>query len=279
MHAHARVFVTRLPLRVSVCDCKARCSGRADQTSMPAGPSAEDRAHAALAEQERLREWFVCWLEEEEERMSSQRLPVKKSVDEEAYELDPERAVSFEDIQSVLVRFVMPKSRADLVKLFLRYVRVPIHAQTASQVFDVPAIGNLMSLQRSCARASCVSLLFSIILDMNFETHVLFGVRGTISSNMMRVSSTSKPYIEPSPPRKAVAPRLAPAESSSCSTCPSGGRRFLKSHRRAAVREKWKLWALEAGIRVVGERGDIGREVAGRRRLSRPNLMIAIRKV
>lgn len=101
---------------------------------MPAGASAEDRAHAAQAEQERLREWFVCWLGEEEERMGTQRLPIKKSVDEEAYELDPERAVSFEDIQSVLVRFVMPKSRADLVKLFLRYVRVPIHAQTASQV-------------------------------------------------------------------------------------------------------------------------------------------------
>jgi hypothetical protein len=49
-----------------------------------AGPTAEERALAAQAEQAKLREWFVRWLEEEEARMRSQTLPLKKTVDDEA---------------------------------------------------------------------------------------------------------------------------------------------------------------------------------------------------
>ena len=81
-----------------------------------------------------MRGWFCSWVVEEEDRMLSHRVPLKKSLHAEEYELDPERAVSFADIEGALVRLVMPKSRADVVKLLLRHVRVPIHPQSASQV-------------------------------------------------------------------------------------------------------------------------------------------------
>ena len=98
-----------------------------------AGPSEEERERAAHEERERVRKWFAGWVHEEEERMLSHRLPLKKSVDAEEYDLDPERAVPFADVQGALVRLLMPKSRADLVKLLLRFVRVPIHPHAASQ--------------------------------------------------------------------------------------------------------------------------------------------------
>lgn len=63
------------------------------------GPTEEERELAAHVERERVRKWFAAWVQEEEERMLSHRLPVKKSVDTEEYDLDPERAVSFADMQ------------------------------------------------------------------------------------------------------------------------------------------------------------------------------------
>ncbi|KAJ1491270.1 hypothetical protein T484DRAFT_1774889 [Baffinella frigidus] len=47
--------------------------------------------------------------------------------------MDPERAIGWEEIEPALVRLVLPRSRANLVKVLLRALRVAVPARAASQ--------------------------------------------------------------------------------------------------------------------------------------------------
>ena len=55
------------------------------------------------------------------------------------------RCVVFADLEAVLMRVVMPKSRALLVKLLLRLLRVPIHPQ-------VHVCSRMLSYAYGCSR-------------------------------------------------------------------------------------------------------------------------------
>lgn len=71
-------------------------------------------------------------MREEDTRVAAQWAPLRAAADAEAVELDPERAVGLDEIEPALVRLVLPRSRAALVKVLLRALRVAVPARAAS---------------------------------------------------------------------------------------------------------------------------------------------------
>jgi len=93
----------------------------------------EDRARMAQEETDKVQRWFQSWLEEEDSRSHGQWQPLKPSKNPDDYELDPDRALLYEDVEPVLFRLLLPRSRAALVKLLMRALRVPLPARCSTQ--------------------------------------------------------------------------------------------------------------------------------------------------
>ncbi|EKX53588.1 hypothetical protein GUITHDRAFT_132694 [Guillardia theta CCMP2712] len=93
----------------------------------------EDRARMVQEENEKVQRWFETWVEEEDNRSYAQWQPLKPNKDPEDYELDPDRALLYEDVEPVLFRLLLPRSRAALVKLLMRALRVPLPARCSTQ--------------------------------------------------------------------------------------------------------------------------------------------------